>query len=244
MQPALVTQTVEALHQTFVGEEGACGRVLISWALAGGVATGGLVVGALTVTGRVSPGLQLLMAPVLFLVGVVLGYTHGAFLAIVGRPASVSLPASAQRSLVAALCSLPGLGVAWVVTAGISVTAAVVVDQRGAVVAVALSAWVIGIALCVWAAFEGLAALRHVIERFPRFRSALHVAAVTLPVTMLALLRFRPLVPGTDTPLNWIGASILALASTLWVVLPLAFMVLRLVSRDGGAAGRGSEICL
>src|SRR3972149_4533538 len=82
----------------FLGPEGACARVVVSWTVGGGIGFGGVLVGSLTVAGLVAPGLQLLAAPVLFLLGAFLGGVHGALLAVVGRPRTLGRGGAAPKT--------------------------------------------------------------------------------------------------------------------------------------------------
>ncbi len=126
-----------------------------------------MLVGMLTAAGVVSPGFQLLAAPVLFIVGAFLGLLHGFGLALAGRHAALGTGETLERLVIAALLALPGLALAWLVTAAISVTAAVVTEPRVSWVAVAGSGWLAGVALCGWAGLEGWGAVCRATTRLP-----------------------------------------------------------------------------
>lgn len=211
----------------FAGPEGSCGRVMLSWVAAGGIACGGVLIGSLTIAGYVSPGLQLLAAPVLFLVGSFLGAVHGAILAFAGRPDTLSRGAAIRRIFLAGLASIPVMGATWVITAGISLTAALVREWRPTWGFLALGGWVFGLSLCLWAAVEGWRALRCAYARWPEGRLCTTLTTAILIVASLFLVRARPGVWGTDLRLNGVGAFALAVAVTLWIGFPLVWTVLR-----------------
>lgn len=226
MRPSNTSQTSTGFGGLFRGPEGSCGRVMVSWVGAGGVGAGGILVGALTIAGYVSPGFQLLAAPVLFLAGSFLGAVHGAVLAVAGRAETLTLGAAARRALLAGLASIPLMGATWVVTAGVSVTAALVRQWRLTWGVVALTGWIIGLALCFWAAVEGWRALRRAYARWPEGRLCTALTAAILLVSSVLMVRTRPSVWGTDLELNGLGAVALALAVTLWIGFPLVWAVL------------------
>ena len=118
------TRLVGLLRWTFEGAEGAGGRVVLSWIVAGGIFGGGLLIAGLALTGRGSAGLHLLIAPVLFLLGSFLGLTAGLVVAVLGRPAGVRAGTALRRGLAAAAISLPLLPLAWLVSSSIKVATA------------------------------------------------------------------------------------------------------------------------
>jgi hypothetical protein len=199
---------------------------MVSWVAAGGVAAGGILVGSLTIAGYVSPGLQLLAAPVLFLVGSFLGAVHGAILAIAGRPETLTRGAAARRAFLGGVASVPVVGAAWVVTAGISLTAALVREWHFAWAVLSLGGWFFGLALCAWATVEGWRALRRAYARWPEGRLCTALTVAILAVSCVLMVRAHPSVWGTDLRLNDLGAVALALAVTLWIGFPLVWTIL------------------
>jgi len=205
--------------------------------------SGGILVGSLTITGLVNPGLQLLAAPVLFLIGAFLGLVHGGILAVAGRPDTLSRAAAARRAVLAGVLSVPALGVAWVTTAGISLTAALTRKWQWAWAILAACGWAFGLALCGWAAHEGGQSLRRVFRRWPDGRLATALTGGILILASAVLVCARPGIWGTELRLNRVGALALALAATLWVGLPLVGMLLyaardRRVLHVGGKVAR------
>lgn len=213
----------------FLGPEGACARVVVSWTVGGGIGFGGVLVGSLTVAGLVAPGLQLLAAPVLFLLGAFLGGVHGVLLAVVGRPRTLGRGGAVRRTLWAVLVAVPALFPAWIVTTGISLSAALVTEWHLAWGILALGGWLFGLAVCAWAAREGWHALCRAYARWPESRAGSVLTAVILVGACVASLRMEPELWGTGLKLNGVGALVLALAVTLWVGFPLVWVTLRLV---------------
>lgn len=243
MRPPHATASATGFRGLFEGPEGSCGRVVVSWTAAGGVAGGGILVGSLTIAGYVSPGLQLLAAPVLFLLGALLGAVHGAVLAVAGRPETLSAGGALKKACLSVLVALPLLFPAWVVTAGISLTAALVGEWRLTWGLLSLGGWLFGLALCGWAVREGWLTLRCACARWPEARLGGALVVAFLVVASLVLADARPGIWGTDLRLNGVGAVILAGALTLWVGLPLVWAVLHVAHgwlpphAGGGEAG-------
>lgn len=242
--PYAHTRSTHPALGLFQGQDGACARVVVSWTVGGGIAFGGVVVGALTVTRLVSPGFHLLAAPVLFLLGALLGGVHGALLAVVGRPCTLGRGGATKRALGAAVVAVLALFPAWVVTAGISLSAALVKEWHVTWALLSLGGWLIGLSVCAWAAREGWCALRRAYARWPESRAGSVLTGVILVGACVASLRMEPELWGTGLKLNGVGALILALALTLWVGFPLVWVALRLVHghllpphASGGEAG-------
>ena len=242
MPPPLVhTAPGQRVLGSFRGPDGSCVRVVISWTVGGGIAFGGILVGALTVAGVLVPGFQLLAAPVLFLLGAFLGGVHGAILAVVGRPRDMARGGAVRKSLWAMLVALPALFPAWIVTAGISLSAALMKEWRTSWALLSLGGWILGLAVCAWAGREGWRALCRAYARWPESRAGSVLTAIILVVACVASVRTKPELWGTDLRLNGIGAVILALALTLWVGLPVVWVALRLVHEWLSAHAGGGE---
>lgn len=222
-----------------LGAPGSSLRVVLTWTPAGGIACGGVVVGVLTVSGAVSPGFQLLAAPVLFAFGAALGFAHGCVLGVVGRPDCMGCGKALRRSAVGGLLALPLVAAAWVVTAGMSLTAALVRDFRPGVFVLSGGAWLLGLALCGWAGMEGVVAVQRALRRWPQRRLGSTLTGAALVVVAGLFLRYPPQLVGTDLRLTGLGALVLAAVVTLWIVLPLVVLVLhvahdRLMPDSGG----------
>jgi hypothetical protein len=189
---------------------GACARVTLSWTVAGGVAAGGILVSGLT----------------LFLAGAVLGLAHGCVVAVIGRPGCLSRTGAFRRCLVGGVLAVPALALAWVVTAGISLTAALVHEFRASFLLLAAGAWIFGLALCGWAAREGVVVVRRAVQRWPESRVGSLLSFGLLVALSAIFVRNPPELLGTGLRVNSIGALLIALAVTLWVGLPLLVLLL------------------
>jgi len=228
----------------FPGPRGDCVRLVLSWTMAGGVAGGGMSVGVLTAAGAVNPGFHLLIAPVLFLVGSLLGLAHGGVLAVVARTPEVGRGRAIGWACLAGLMALPLLLPAYVITAGISLTSVVVAEFSPGPFVLMLTAWTAGVAVCAWAAKEGWHAVARAYARWPQSRAGSVIAALFLVVVTAVLLRLRPEIAGTGLKVNGIGAVALAVVATIWIGLPLVITALRLaphgvVPHPGGGKAEG-----
>jgi hypothetical protein len=212
-----------------LGARGRCVRLVLSWTVAGGVAGGGILVGALTIAGVLEPGVQLLAAPVLFIAGAVLGLLHGGALALVGRPSCLTRRGAFGQALIAGAISVPLLALGWVVTASISLTAALMTEMRASWLVFAAGGWAIGLVLCGWAAVEGLGALRIAFGRWPQGRAGSVLLTTILGATIALFAHVHPPILGTGLRLNGLGAIALALATTVWVALPAVWLGLHML---------------
>jgi hypothetical protein len=231
-----------AVHEAFLGTSARSRRVVISWAVAGGITTGGLLVG-LTALGSPETAQGLLpLAPVLFLVGAVGGVIHGSVLAYLGRAEGVGGPAAAAAVASGILLSIPALVVAWVAAAWISLTPAVVTLHVWSTTVVTLIGWLVGTAACCWAAVEGWEAFCSAFARWPESRPGALLLVGAAAVLAALFVHNRPGIWGTDLRVTGIGALILALVSTIWIALPIIVVLLRYLHRrfasvwDGPAA--------
>jgi hypothetical protein len=165
---------------------------MISWTMAGGIAAGGVLLGALAMTGLVEPGVHLFAAEALFLVGAVVGLVHATALGILGRPDCLTFGGALWRSLLSGVLCVPALLLAWVVTAGMTSSAALLTSWKLSWLVLAVVSWGVGLSLCAWAAYEGWSAARRGIARWaPGFGG--RSAAAALAVGCLGgVLAWRP----------------------------------------------------
>ncbi len=227
VRPNTTVNAAEAPKVSLWGLQGSCARVAFTWTVAGGIAGGGVLVGILTLTGAVASGFQLLAAPVLFLVGVALGLVHGCILGIVGRPVGVARGGALGRCLLGSVVALPAVLAGWVVTAGISLSAALVEEFSFRILFLTGVAWIFGLAFCTWAGLEGLTALRRAVERWPESKAGSILTGVILVISTVVLVRYPPdIILESGLRLNGVGAFVLACALTLWLGLPLVIVVL------------------
>jgi len=181
MRSSLARHLTRTFGELFLAQPGAPGRLMLSWTMAGGVGGGGVLIGALALVGLVQPGVHLFAAQALFVVGVVLGFVHAAVLGIVGRPACLTVGGASWRSAAAGLICIPALVMAWIITAGMTLSAALLTSFSPSWLMAALVSWAAGLTLCGWALVEGSGATRRALSRLaPDFGtvSAMSVLAV------------------------------------------------------------------
>jgi hypothetical protein len=225
---ATVTQraVAEWLRSTFAGPEGGSGRVVLSWTLAGGAAAGGILTGALAIAGRANPGLLVLVGPVLYVAGTLVGLLHGLVLGVVGRPRHVPRGAALRRSTQAAALSLPLLPVSWLTSAAITVGSAVRVEFRLAWLLVGTVGSLVALALCLWALAEACGQVRRAYGRCRRGNAGLLLTALIAAGGALMLERLGPELPGLGRAPGW-GLSIpLSVLLTVWFWVPLLYVAL------------------
>jgi hypothetical protein len=156
---------VHNLRGVLLGAGAPCARLVVSWACAGGIAAGGILVGGAALRSPAMAQPLLSLAPVLFLLGATGGVILGALLAWGGRPSGVDLQTARSAIACGVALSIPALAAAWVATAWISLTSAVLTLHGAATVAVAAVGWVVGLWVCMWATWEGGLALRAALQR-------------------------------------------------------------------------------
>lgn len=218
-------------REALCGEAARCAAVVVSWSAAGGITAGGLLVGFAALGSPEMAQALLPLTPALFLVGAAGGLVHGSVLAYVGRPPHTSRVEALRAIGTGVVLALPALVVAWVATAWISLTSAVLTLRTGATVALVVTGWAVGTAVCCWAALEGWRSFRCAFSRWPESRpGALLLVGVAVAFAML-FVGYHPEIWGTDVRVSGIGAVILALAATLWIALPIIVVLLHYLHR-------------
>ncbi len=225
---APTTHSTEASDKALSRTIGLHGRVAVFSAMAGGVASGGVLVAALTLTGRLSGHALFLSATALFVVGALLGLIHGAVLGYFGRPVETA-PSTALRQLIlAGLYAVPGLAVAWLVSIWVAMTLiAYYTGKIGALVGVGLG-WVAAAAILATAAIQILRAFRNALARWPERRAGTLLVGATFAALLVTFLADRPELWGLRLRVTETGAVLLAIFLTLWVAGPIITMALRL----------------
>lgn len=226
---APTTYPTEAGQKALSRTIGLHGRTAVLSAMGGGVATGGVLVAGLTLTGHLSGHALFMSATALFVVGAVLGLLHGAVLGYFGRPADTA-PRTAVRQLVlAGLYAVPGLAVAWLVAVWVAMTLiAYYTGKIGALVGVGLG-WVAAAAILATAAVTVLRAFRNALARWPERRAGTLLVAGTFAALLVTFLANRPELWGLRLRVTETGAVLLAVFLTLWVAGPLITLALRLM---------------
>ena len=235
---------LDSLHRRLAGDEGGSARVVISWTLAGGAATGGILVGILALFGKSTPGLLVLVGPVLFVAGSLLGLLHGLVLALVGRPRTLSRGQALRRGGLGALLALPLLPVTWLASAAITVGSAMRSGFRLDWFLVATVGLAIALALCLWAGREGWTQARRAYGRLRWRHLALLSSVIIAMGGAAALEELGPALPGLGRAPGWHVSLPLAAALTLWFWVPVVYVALYRESRveapitpDAGWAG-------
>jgi hypothetical protein len=213
---------------------GLTGGVLVSWAAGGGILLGGFLVAAMTLAGRLSGDGILLASSGLFVVGAVLGVAHGAVLGFLGRR-----PTDAPRKALgllgmASLYTVPALAVSWVVAVWIAMTVIALHVGRTSGLVIAGLAWTAGALVVVSAAIAGSRALRNAFARWPDRAAGAFLVAASFGALLVAFLAERPALWGNYFRVTEIGAVLLALFITVWVMGPTITAALWLLRRLPG----------
>jgi hypothetical protein len=212
-------------------EIGRAGRVALSWAMAGGIGLGGVIVALMTLAGRLSANALMLTTTGLFIIGAFLGFVHGAVLGSFSHDRS-QRESDLGRSLAkGALYAIPGLAVSWLAASWISMT--VVAQYAGTVTAWsgAIAGWVVGAVVLAWAGAEGVKALRVTYARWPEWQMGTALVALAFAALLMVFLSDRPELWGTRFRVTEVGAVVMAAAAALWVVGPVVTMGLLALRR-------------
>jgi len=212
-------------------ELGFPGRVAVSWAMASGVLSGGVLLAVLTLTDQASAFGLFLTSTALFLGGSVFGFVHGAVLGWMGREESMD-SADARHSLgLGLMYVIPGLGVAWVTSSLISQTvAARFTGNALSTVGVAV-AWVAGSFICLWALRTGVTALRNGYRRWEDTVLGTTLVIFTFVALLGLFLLDLPELWGTQLRVGTVGAVLLAGFATTWLSGPAVTLPLVLSRR-------------
>lgn len=207
------------------------GRVALAWALAGGVTAGGLLVVAMAISGPPRVGASPTAAITLFGLGMLAGVVHGGALGYLAR--DLSRPRSeALMSLALALAVLVLITpLAWLITLYIALSPTFLADGAVLRTAAVGLAWLAGMAICGWAAWEGWRGFGRAFVRWPERREGALILAGVLAILMLQFFMDRPLIWGTDLQVKRPGAVILAFGATIWIALPAVLVGLHLIHK-------------
>jgi hypothetical protein len=191
--------------------------------MAGGLVAGGFLVAATTLARRESASQFQSMIVLLFGLGAAAGMTHGALLAYLARARTRSR-ADVIRDLFRSLTwSTLGLIVSGVAALWISLTAPIATgpDARLLPTLGIGLAWLYGIVICGWAAWEGFQGLRAAYYRWPYSRTIALLSSVVFAALVTGFLMTRPQIWFTDLRVNGVGAIILAFGASVWIALPV-----------------------
>lgn len=205
------------------------GWTMVTWAMAGGVALGGVLVALMTLAGQLS-GYGLFMTSTgLFVIGAAIGLAHGGILGWLGRPDEVTGREAGADLLLAFLYCAPALAVAWLATVWIAMTMpAAFMASRGPLVVAAVG-WGMGGAILSASAITGLRALKRAYSRWPERAAGTVVVAATFGALLMTFLANRPEVWGLRVRVTEIGGVLLAGIISIWLVGPFVTLALRLL---------------
>jgi hypothetical protein len=212
-------------------DTGLTGRVIVTWSVAGGLLVGGFLVAGMTLAGRLSANALLTTAGVLYVMGALLGFAHGAALGFLGRPAELTAKQAVGKIGMAAMYAVPALILGFLAAGWIAMTAmALYLDRLLPLVGVGLG-WLVGLAMLVLAAMSGAEALKNAYARWEDRRLGTVLVAATFTALLVLLLADRPELWGTRLRVTEIGAILLAAVGAFWVAGPVVTLALHLVRR-------------
>lgn len=221
----------EALGTGFPKGIGLHGRVAVTFAAAGGILLGGVLVALMTLSGRMSGHGLFFTASGLFVIGAVLGLAHGLVLGFLGRPAGTE-PRRAYGDLGRSLLyAVPAVAVAWLATVWVAMTSlAVYLDRVVTWIGVGV-AWIAALAFVLAAVRFGARALKNAYVRWPERRPGTALVAASFAALLVALLVDRPELWGLRLRVTETGAVLLAAALAFWVAGPTITLALRLMKQ-------------
>jgi hypothetical protein len=210
---------------------GLTGRVIVSWTVGGGLLLGGFLLAAMTLAGRLSANALLMTAGVLYVAGCVLGFTHGAVLGFLGRPADVTAREAVGRLGMAALYAIPALIVGFLAAGWIAMTVlALYIGRTLPLIGVGFG-WMIGGVLVLAAAMYGVQALRNAYARWEDRRLGTVLVAASFAALLVLFLAERPELWGSRFVVTETGAVLLAAFGAIWIAGPVVTAALFLVRR-------------
>lgn len=223
-------QTVEA--PTSRMGLGTAGRTALALAVAGGVLLGGMILAGLAAAGQLRSSHLLVVGTVLYGIGAVLGFVHGAVLGYFGRDEGVDGRGWRRQMGLAIACAPLPLAAGWAVSGWIATTAGNVLYGNpwlliGTGFGLAAGVFALGVAArCAWAS------LRAAYRRWPQRVVGTAVVMAAYAVLALAFLGVPAAAFGGFMPTG-LGALLAAGALTTWVVGPLTSATLRHRGRQG-----------
>jgi hypothetical protein len=207
------------------------GRTALTWAVAGAVGFGGVVVGVNALAGNLNGNGLLMTALALFVIGAMLGFLHGAVLGVMGRPREMTWQRAARAVALAAMYAVPALTVTFLVAGWIALTPVAIYTGKLAALIGCAIAWIIGTGLICYAAVQGWRALRAAYERWDEKRNGTLLVAATFAALLTIFLAKRPELWGLQLRFTEVGAVLLALSMTLWLVGPFVTVALKLMKK-------------
>lgn len=204
--------------------------MVVAWTMAGGILLGGVYVAFLTATNRMSAAGGIPVMSLFFGAGALLGFIHGALLGFLGRPQELDRADALKGLALGILGSVPGLGLAWVLTLWIGIT--VVAPSRVLSTAGIVAGWLGGGATCLWAVQMGWHAVRNLADHWADARLGGSLLAGTFLLLSAAFAVIQPEIWWTNVRVTRVGAVLLALGATVWIGGPLVILGLTLLEQQ------------
>jgi hypothetical protein len=226
------TMTLNGREEAVVARDtGLIGRVTVTWAVAGGLAVGGFLVAGMTLAGRLSGNALLMTAGVLYVIGALLGFVHGAALAYFGRPEGMPANEAWGKLGMAMLYAVPALTVGFIANGWVAMTTmALYLDKPLPLIGAGLG-WLVGAAIVIAAAANGWTALRNAYARWPDRRLGTALVAATFAALLVLFLADRPELWGARLRVTEVGAVLLAALGAFWIAGPVVTVGLGLLRR-------------
>lgn len=222
------TMNATETHGSVPRSIGLHGRTAVLGAMAGGVSMGGVLVGAMTLAGRLSGHGVFETASALFIIGAFLGLLHGVVLGYLGRPTGVSRKQAGSDLARAFLFAIPGISVAWLTSIWVAMTLVAAYTGRPAALVGAAIGWVAAGAILAVAMVHAWRALKNAFARWPERRPGALIAAASFAALLLIFLADRPEIWGLRLRLTETGAVLLAALVAIWIAGPIVTLALRL----------------
>lgn len=215
---------------TLQRDVGLPGAIAVAWTAAGGFLLGGFLVAAQPVGDRSVTDI-LILSGVLFIVGCVLGFAHGAALGWLGRPETMSPEQTRASLLLAAVYALPVGVIGGVVAGWIAFARVILADGNPFAIGLSAAAALGAAAAVATALVQGWRGFRNAYGRWPDARWGTVLVAGVLVALLAVLLAPRPALWGLTLRLSPFEAVLLALFGCIWVAGPLVTLALDLVAR-------------
>ena len=230
MSPQPVAQTLR-FFDWLKGDPGLPGRLALSWSIAGGLTMEVALVAAAFLSGTPDAPALPFTAGMFFVTGAAGGFLHGALVGIAGRPPYVRLRVAWRAVVAGALWAIPCLMVGWVAALWISMTSVALALGRIGMIAAVVAGWIACMVACSWALLEAKDGLAHAMRRWPERRPGGPLVVATFSALVVLFVWYRPEIWFTDLRVSVLGALILSVGATVWIVLPVIVLVLHLLHK-------------
>lgn len=195
--------------------------VAIMWSLAGGMLLGGAGIALRMFAGQLSAHLMLVASSTLFVIGAVIGLSHGVVLGLFGRPEGHTLRRAGHALLHGMLYLAPALLLGWLLAGWVAALPLALHGRHVIAIAVSVVAW-LAMAVPVWfAASTGAHAVSLAYRRWPERVLGTALTGVVLASLLVSFWVEPPVLWFTEIELTRTGGVLLAVGATLWLYGPL-----------------------